>query len=139
MPYVYRLQQPFSPLISGNRTLIGWYDNSNVIYNGGETNSIPDRSDLDNRLYLNNGQINVNASIGKFSLGNNTFYRNLLQLNARYSFKGISFFYVGAPGYSRSGFSGIELLYIDNYKILSVNSDNTISINNLNISILYNA
>lgn len=133
MPYVYRRQQPFSPLISGNRTLIGWYDNSNVIYNGGETNSILDRSDLDNRLYLNNGQVNVNASIGKFSLENNTFYRNLLQMNARYSFKGISFFYVGAPGYSPSGFSGIELLYIDNYKILSVNSDNTISINNLNI------
>ena len=128
MPYVYRRQQPFSSLTAVNRTLIGWYDNSNVIYNGGETNSIADKSGLDNKVYLFN-QATINTAIRKFTLENFSGYNSSTEINARYPPNGISFFFVGAPGYSTFD---IQLFYIGFYNILSINFDNIIMINNTN-------
>ena len=128
MPYVYRRQQPLSPLTAVNRTLIGWYDNSNIIYNGGETNSIADKSGLDNKVYLVN-QATINTAIRKFTLENFSGYNRSSEINARYSPNGISFFFVGAPGYSTFG---LQLLNIGFYNILSINFDNIIMINNTN-------
>lgn len=128
MPYVYRRQQPLSLVTAVNRTLVGWYDNYNVIYNGGESNSIADKSGLDNRVYLNN-EANINTTIRKFTLGNISGYGYALETNARYPPNGISFFFLGAPGYS---LLGLSLLRLNFYNILSINFDNNIMINSTN-------
>jgi hypothetical protein len=131
MPYVHRDQQPFSPISGINKTLIGWYDNYNAIYNGPyvdtHSNRIYDKSGLLNPidLDLSGSYVIIDPSIRKYTLGDGVVYTNLSQINARYGFNGISFFFVGAFGYTVTGTTFITL---DNYRILSIDINNYINI-----------
>jgi hypothetical protein len=96
MPYVHRDQQPFAPISIINKNLIGWYDNSNAIYNGPyidtQSNRIFDKSGLLNPIDLSGGNIIIDPNIDKYTLADGTTYKTFSQINARYRLNGISFF-----------------------------------------------
>jgi len=129
MPYVHRDQQPFSPISGINKTLIGWYDNYNAIYNGIYRNlsndRINDKSGLLNPIDLSGGNIIIDPNIDKYTLADGTIYKTFSQINARYRPNGISFFFIGAFGYT---YSATTFITLDNYRILSIDDNNYINI-----------
>jgi len=141
MPYVHRDQQLFSPISGINKTLIGWYDNSNAIYNGPytyidttvTTNRISDKSGLLNPidLDLSGSYVIIDPSIRKYTLGDGVVYTNLSQLHARYTLNGVSFFFVGAPGYT---VNSTRLITLDNYPLLSIHTNNYINFGDVTTS-----
>ena len=136
MPYVYRPQQPFSPLTIGDRSLIAWYDNSNIIYGKSQmllSNTLYDKGAYRNNLSTKSGLtiITSNYGIRKFSLSNGTNYINNTQIEFRNpTTRGISFFFVGAAGYTLNGESLISMydqniVSIDNNNIINIGSVST--------------
>jgi len=139
MPYVYRRQQPFSLLTAGNRSLIAWYDNSNIIYGPSKiilNNTLNDKGVYHNNLTAKSGLtiISSNYGIRKFTLSNGTNYTNNTQIEFRNpTISGISFFFVGAAGYTLNGQS---LISIYDQNIFSVDNNNIINIADISTEFL---
>ena len=130
MPYVSRRQQPFSLLTAGNRSLIGWYDNSNALYGPNTVltgNTLIDKGAFQNNLTSQLGFTTISSNFGfrKFAFSSSNYYINSDRIEIKDISVGLTFFFVGAAGYTLDGNSLINIYGND---ILSINSNNGINI-----------
>jgi len=128
MPYVQRRQQPFSPATAGNRSLIAWYDNSNAIYGPSQilsNNTLNDKGPFHNDVKAQAGftTISSNYDFRKFTFSSSNYYINN-DIGVKDISVGLTFFFVGALGYTLNGHSLINIYGSD---ILSIDGNNGIN------------
>jgi len=128
MPYVQRRQQPFSPATAGNKSLIAWYDNSNAIYDPSQilsNNTLNDKGPFRNDVKAQAGftTISSNYDFRKFTFSSSNYYINN-DIEVKEISIGLTFFFVGALGYTLNGHSLINIYGSD---ILSIDANNGIN------------
>lgn len=128
MPYVQRRQQPVSFADFGKRSLIAWYDNSNAIYGPSQilsNNTLNDKGAFHNDVKAEAGftTISSNYDFRKFTFSSSNYYINN-DIGVKDISVGLTFFFVGALGYTLNGHSLINIYGSD---ILSVDGNNGIN------------